>query len=95
MNYVLICICFVLQTNLLYSLEAINKQFLIDNPDLTLIDKYPEYLTLLRRYILINDKLRTCIKKSNNIGEDFKELIDSKEVLELDENLLYYSNTQN
>ena len=56
MNYVLICICFVLQTNLLYSKEAIYKEFLIDNPDVTLIDKYPEYLTLLRRRILINDK---------------------------------------
>ena len=62
MNYVIICICFVLQINLLYSAEAIYKEFLIDDPDFSLIDKYPEYLTLLKTRIIINDKLRTCIK---------------------------------
>ena len=49
MNYVIICICFVLQINLLYSLESINKEFLIDDPDFSLIDKYPDYLTLVRK----------------------------------------------
>ena len=93
MNYVIICICFVLQINLLYSAEAIYKEFLIDDPDFSLIDKYPEYLTLLKTRIIINDKLRTCIKKSNNIGEDFKKKIDSTSVLELDENLLYFNDT--
>ena len=93
MNYMIIFICFVLQINLLYSAEAIYKEFLIDDPDFSLIDKYPEYLTLLKTRIIINDKLRTCIKKSNNIGEDFKKKIDSTSVLELDENLLYFNDT--
>lgn len=92
MNYVLFCICFVLQINLLYSAETFYKEFLTDNPDFTLINKYPDYLTLVTKVIKLNYKLRKCIKKSNNIGEDFKKKIDSITELELNENLLYYNN---
>ena len=89
LRVILYLLCFTNQLTLFS--RSIYKEFLIDDPDFSLIDKYPEYLTLLKTRIIINDKLRTCIKKSIHIGEDFKKKIDSTSVLELDKNLLYFN----
>ena len=66
------------------------SSFLVDDPDFSLINKFPEYLKLINHtYIINSEDLQLCINKSEHISEDMKGELSLKQFFSLDPNLYY------
>ena len=65
------------------------SSFLVDNPDFSLINQFPEYLKLINHTIINSEDLQLCINKSEHISEEMKGELSLKQFFSLDPNLYY------
>ena len=91
MKYLYNIICILLLAISLHCVLQPKQVMLVDDADLTKINDYPAYLTLINKIsIPMTEELKSCINRSNNIDEQTKKEITSKTTIRLTEDLLYY-----
>lgn len=91
MKYLYNIICILLLATSLHCVLQSKQVMLVDDADLTKINDYPAYLTLINKIsIPMTEELKSCINCSNNIDERTKNEISSKTTISITEDLLYY-----
>ena len=91
MKYLLYFLSLILLPHSLCDYNTFSS-FLVDDPDFSLINQFPEYLKLINHtYIINSEDLQLCINKSEHISEEMKGELSLKKFFSLDPNLYYYS----
>ena len=92
MKYLYNIICILLLATFLHAALQKKQIMLVDDADMTKINDFPAYLTLINKIsIPMTEDLKSCINRSKNIDEKTKKEITSKTTISLTEDLLYYS----